>query len=431
MSTHATAADVLAGSARWSIEQGDCLAWLASLPADSADLLVASPPYSAARLYLESGADLGIARNAESWCAWMVEVTLAALRVCRGLIVWVVEGQTVDYRWDATPMLLAADLVRRGVYLRRPCYYRRVGIPGSGGNRKQHAANGGGADWFRADAEICLAITRGGKLPWADATACGHPPRWSPGGAMSNRLANGARVNQWGDVLGKDGRPLSWRRGGDGDDRDNKDRLSRVTAKPSHVQQTTDAPGQLGLDGLPIEDKPPAHDEWGRTGQARDTVNRHGRKNDGSVKKGTKPRKIMTREREGQHSQKSTSYSEPVLANPGNVIQETYTAQEVDELLGQMGEFVDCKAGGGQMGSSLAHANEAPMPLTLANRFVLSFCPPGGIVIDCFAGSSTTGHAALAAGRRYISCDLRESQVRLSRRRLAGVTPALPGLDGE
>ena len=31
-------------------------------------------------------------------------------------------------------------------------------------------------------------IGREGKLPWSDNTACGHPPKWAPGGEMSHRL---------------------------------------------------------------------------------------------------------------------------------------------------------------------------------------------------------------------------------------------------
>jgi DNA modification methylase len=78
------------------------------------------------------------------------------------------------------------------------------------------------------------------------------------------------------------------------------------------------------------------------------------------------------------------------------------------------------------MGHPLAHSNEAPFPIALAEFFVRSFCPPNGLVIDPFCGSGTTGHAALDAGRRFAGCDVRESQVQLTRRRLeSGITPDL------
>jgi DNA modification methylase len=68
----------------------------------------------------------------------------------------------------------------------------------------------------------------------------------------------------------------------------------------------------------------------------------------------------------------------------------------------------------------LAHENEAPFPERLVEFFIRSFCPPGGIVLDCFSGSGTTAAVAAKTGRRYIGIDIRESQVALARRRLAG-----------
>lgn len=69
------------------------------------------------------------------------------------------------------------------------------------------------------------------------------------------------------------------------------------------------------------------------------------------------------------------------------------------------------------MGSSLAHENEAPFPESLADFFIRSFCPPGGIVMDPFSGSGTTAAAAIKSGRNYIAMDIRESQVDLTNRR--------------
>jgi hypothetical protein len=99
-------------------------------------------------------------------------------------------------------------------------------------------------------------------------------------------------------------------------------------------------------------------------------------------------------------------YEPPEIANPGNVIR--------------------CAVGGGNMGSRLSHENEAPFPESLAEFLIRSFCPPGGVVCDPFSGSGTTGAMALQYGRRFLGCDLRESQVRISRRRMANVTPPLP-----
>ena len=99
--------------------------------------------------------------------------------------------------------------------------------------------------------------------------------------------------------------------------------------------------------------------------------------------------------------QVAPDYTPPALANPGNVIH--------------------CKAGGGHMGSKLAHENEAPFPEKLAEAFVLSFCPPGGTVMDPFCGSGTTLAVAKKHGRNAIGIDIRASQGELTGRRLASL----------
>ena len=102
-------------------------------------------------------------------------------------------------------------------------------------------------------------------------------------------------------------------------------------------------------------------------------------------------------QREGD-TRRVRTYEPPAKANPGNVI--------------------ECHGGGGHMGSRLAHENEAPFPEKLAEAFVLSFCPPEGMVLDCFCGSGTTLAVAVKHGRQAIGIDVRQSQVELSRRRL-------------
>ena len=256
----------------------------------------------------------------------MVDLVRDASRICKGPILIVCEGRTKKYRYSAVPYLLAADLHRAGFNLRKPSIYHRVGIPGSGG-----------PDWFRNDYEVILCVTRPGKLPWSDNTACGQPPKFAPGGEISHRLASGARVNGH-----------ATRGYANGDTRNGK------------------------------------------------------------------------------------GYDPPELANPGNVILPTFTLDEVRGLLATCGipdkaatEVIKCHVGGGQLGNNIAHDNEAPFPEALAERFVRSCCPPGGIVLDCFSGSGTTAAVAVREGRRALACDFRESQVQLTRRRCEAETPTL------
>ena len=312
--------DVLKGEGKWAVTAADALDFLRSLPADSVDLVMASPPYEKARSY-----SMGFDKAGEDWVAWMVEVFRAASACCTGLVCMVVEGQTKDYRWSAVPALLMADLHRAGLHLRKPPAYYRIGIPGSGG-----------PDWLRNDYELCVCTARPGRLPWSDNKAAGHPLKFKPGGDMNNRLTDGRRVKE-----------------------------VRATSGEQY---------------------------------------RQGQKNGYASSE--------DRQRVGSHRarrQAGRKYQAPDLANPGNVI--------------------NCGAvGGGNIGSKLAHDNEAPYPEGLVEPFVRSFCPPDGVVADCFAGSGTTGAVSVRWGRRFVGCDVRESQVQLACRRIAGETPTLfPG----
>lgn len=323
------------------IYTGDCLAWLTEQEDDSIDLLFGSPPYERARTY---GIDFDLADQA--WVDWMVEIVKAAAPKVKGLIAINCQGQTRNYSYSGVPWLLFVDLKRAGFNMRNPPIFHRVGIPGSGG-----------PDWLRGDYEPIICITRPGKLPWSDNTACGHPPKWAPGGDMSHRLSDGTKRNQWG----ASSKSTGGERGRDGV-------LKHIKPKPSHRFHT---------------------------------------------------------KREANGEMLTQGYNVPSLANPGNTIQRNYTADEVAAMVKHASDMVHCKVGGGMMGSPLAHENEAPFPLELPEFFVLSFCPPGGLVADPWCGSGTTGHAALLHGRRFIGCDIRQSQVDLTRRRLASVTPLL------
>lgn len=108
-------------------------------------------------------------------------------------------------------------------------------------------------------------------------------------------------------------------------------------------------------------------------------------------------------------------YKPPKLANPGNLI---HTIED-PEINMNFGHVIHVKVGGGHMGHELAHENEAPFPLELAEFFVKSFVPPGGTVLDPFCGSGTTAHAAHLHGRNSIMTDIRESQILLTGRRMA------------
>lgn len=303
----------------------------------SVDLVLGSPPYCDCRTY-----GIGAQRDCQPWIDWMLVVTTEALRVSSGAVIWVAAGVTRDRNyWPACEGLMY-EWWKRGGSMYRPCYWHRVGIPGSGGDQ-----------WFRADVEHVMCFKRPGRLPFTDNTAMGHPPKWAPGGEMSYRMADGARTNQWGKAVTGDGDPGKWtERGVDG-------QLKQVKRKPSHVVvENKRYPTRKNQDGI------------------------HGEKRIGA------PR-----------------YQGVAVANPGTLIQ---TA-----------------VGFGHLGDKMAHESEAPYPEKLAEFFVRSLCPEGGIVLDPFSGSGTTAKVAETFGRIGIGSDIRASQTALTKRRLNRVQKQL------
>jgi hypothetical protein len=142
------------------------------------DLVIGSPPYCDARTY-----GIGAQRDAHAWVEWMLAVTAEALRVSKGAVIWVAAGVTRDRTyWPACEGLMW-EWFKAGGSAYRPCYWHRVGIPGSGGDQ-----------WYRADVEYVMCFKRAGKLPWAEPTANGHPCGYPVGGSPSNRTRTGLRV---------------------------------------------------------------------------------------------------------------------------------------------------------------------------------------------------------------------------------------------
>lgn len=73
--------------------------------------------------------------------------------------------------------------------------------------------------------------------------------------------------------------------------------------------------------------------------------------------------------------------------------------------------------------------HNAAFPEELARRCILSGCPSGGIVIDPFGGSGTTGFVANKYGRNAILCELNPDYALLAKQRIYDLMPKL-ALDG-
>ena len=74
-----------------------------------------------------------------------------------------------------------------------------------------------------------------------------------------------------------------------------------------------------------------------------------------------------------------------------------------------------------------SEAHFAVMPQALAERAILAGCKPGGVVLDPFSGSGTTGLAAAKHGRRYVGIDLSRDYLDLSLRTRLGQAALLDG----
>ncbi len=64
-------------------------------------------------------------------------------------------------------------------------------------------------------------------------------------------------------------------------------------------------------------------------------------------------------------------------------------------------------------------------PVSLLERLLTASCPPGGVVLDPFNGSGTTGVAAVQLGHQYIGVDLENAYLDLTTARLLEAAPEL------
>lgn len=192
--------DVIQGERSWSIEQADCVGFLRSLPADSVDLVIGSPPYMDARTY-----GIGAVYTCREWVDWMLAVSEAAVRVSKGLVLWVAAGvQRDSVYWPGCEGLMW-EWWKRGNHLWCPAVWWKVdendggtGIPGSGGSVP-------GRRWLRKDWEYVMCFKKPGLIPYDMPTAMGHAPVVAEvGGQMSNRTADGRRINDAGARAGVD-----------------------------------------------------------------------------------------------------------------------------------------------------------------------------------------------------------------------------------
>lgn len=72
----------------------------------------------------------------------------------------------------------------------------------------------------------------------------------------------------------------------------------------------------------------------------------------------------------------------------------------------------------GAEGNPKEDVGATPKPLRLCITLIKRLCPPGGLVLDPFAGLASFGVAALLTGRRYVGFEIREDVFRYAAARL-------------
>jgi site-specific DNA-methyltransferase (adenine-specific) len=76
----------------------------------------------------------------------------------------------------------------------------------------------------------------------------------------------------------------------------------------------------------------------------------------------------------------------------------------------------------GQAPSDREHVTQKPLELL---QMLVAIAPPEGLVLDPFAGSGTTGVAALLSGRRFIGVERTEEYAAIAARRLSEAEGAM------
>ena len=73
-------------------------------------------------------------------------------------------------------------------------------------------------------------------------------------------------------------------------------------------------------------------------------------------------------------------------------------------------------------------AHFATFPEKLVEPCILAGCPVGGVVLDPFFGSGTTGRVAISTNRHYIGCELNPEYIEICNRRTNNVQLTFTGL---
>ena len=119
----------------------------------------------------------------------------------------------------------------------------------------------------------------------------------------------------------------------------------------------------------------------------------------------------------GQMAKASTSGTQRAGQNTYGVMARGSNGQEPRGDTGSAARFFYCaKASKADRGEGNTHPTVKPTDLM--RYLVRLVTPPGGVVLDPFMGSGSTGKAAVLEGFRFIGCELSEEYLAIARARI-------------
>ena len=395
--------DVIEGRARWELLQGDSMQVLPYLPAESIDALVTDPPAGIGFMGKEWDSSKG---GRARWVMWLGSVMLQAFRVMKpgahGLV-WALPRTS---HWTATALEDAGFEVRD-----RVSHLFGTGFPKSADVSKALDKRAGakrkvvGVD---SGATITAPAADAAKLwdGWGTALKPAVEDWWLVRKPLAGTVA--ANVAKWGTgAINVDGCRIGL--GGDED----ADKLaarsggSRGFRKDGYVGGSEDGGLPPGWD--PSKGRWPAHLTLDEEAAALLDAQ------SGPTRPGHRPRTTS----------KGVSYFGSGTVRAGAEANNGY-----GDSGGASRFFYIAKTSTAERNSGGANNHPTVKPLALMRWLCRLITPPGGVVLDPFAGSGSTGIAALQEGFRFLGIERDEAYARIARARLeaAVAEPAQPEL---
>lgn len=380
---------VLAGCARWTVERGDALDVLRSLPADAVHAVVTDPPSSISFMGKTWDSDKG---GRAEWCAWLTGIMREALRVTRPggwAFVWALPRRS---HWTATAVEDAGWEIRdtffhlfgtgfpKGYLKGAPERWKHVGTalkpvaecwiiarrPFEGSTSRNLDEHGTGGFNIAG----CRSASGNGRYP--PHLALTHAPECVSVGARRVKTGKAKRTQFGGFNFGSVDRP--------------KPPMDDLTYADDDGKETVDL--WACVPGCPVRDADA----------------------DGSAPSRFWPTFAYVPKPSAAERNKGCEGLDPRDWREG--------ARQCTPRSGQLYEHV------GRKGKPRPNNHPTVKPVKLMRLFARLVCPaPDSIIFDPFAGSGTTGVGAVLEGHRFIGVEQDEYYVEVSRRRLGAESP--------